>query len=202
MDHLVDLRPGLIVRRHDQRAVWLLEILAGDCGESVFAVGNLVDAALRVQRLDRWSDLATRQLFDHRLQGRVFLAHDVLEPGRRHARLLELLIRSPGLDGLVLTHIADQEHAVRWAQAVKECVHLLRARQTRFVEHVEPLLAGRQTLGAGQVPLQRRRRDAGLAQLLRRAGGRREPFDPVAAALGLGTDGREGRRFPGARDPF
>ena len=52
------------------------------------------------------------------------------------------------------------------------------------------------------MPLEGPRHDAGFAQFLRRARGRREPFDPVARAFRFVTDGRESRRFSGASDTF
>ena len=81
-------------------------------------------------------------------------------------------------------------------------MHLLRARQTRLIEHVEPLLSVVRLLASAQMALQGARRDARLAQFLRGPGGRREPFDPVAGTLRLDTDRREGGRFPGARHAF
>src|SRR5438034_6714845 len=52
------------------------------------------------------------------------------------------------------------------------------------------------------MPLQRARRDAGVAQLLRGARRGREPFDAVALALRPIPDGRQSRRLPSAGDPF
>ena len=85
------------------------------------------------------------------------------------AGLLELLIGSAGVDGLVLADVADEQHAVVWAEALQEVVHLPRARQARFVEHIEARVSVVRRLAPRQMPLQRARRDAGVGQLLRRA---------------------------------
>ena len=64
------------------------------------------------------------QLLDDLLQGRVVLPDDVVEMDGLHTGLLELLIGPPGLDGLMLAGVADQQHAVLRAETVEEVVHL------------------------------------------------------------------------------
>ena len=56
--------------------------------------------------------LAARQVLDDLFQGRILLPHDVVEADRLDAGLLQLLIRSAGVDGLVLADVADEQHAV------------------------------------------------------------------------------------------
>ena len=102
---------------------------------------DFVHAALRVETLNRSSHVSARQLLDDGFERRILLPHDVVEPRRLDPRFLELLIGSAGVDGLVLTHIAHEQDAVVCVEPMQELVHLLRAGQTRFVEHVQPLLA-------------------------------------------------------------
>ena len=84
--------------------------------------------ALGVELLNRTAHVAVGELLDHFLQSRILLPHDVVKPCSLNPGVLELLIRSAGVDGLVLPHITDQQHAIFWVETLQERVHLLRAR--------------------------------------------------------------------------
>ena len=51
-----------------------------------------------------------------------------------HAGVLELLVRLPRVDRLMLRGIADEQHAIAGALSVKEVLHQPGARQTGFIE--------------------------------------------------------------------
>lgn len=98
MDHLIDFLARAIIGRHDQRAVGLPEILARDRVEALVAVGDGMHAALRVQLVDGAADLAAGELLDDGPECRIPLAHDDLEPGGLHARFLQLLVGTAGVE--------------------------------------------------------------------------------------------------------
>ena len=79
-------------------------------------VGDFVHAALVLEVADGPAHLAARELLDDVLEGRVLLPHDVVEADGLDARLLELLIRAPGVDGLMLADVAHEQHAVLRAE--------------------------------------------------------------------------------------
>jgi hypothetical protein len=83
-------------------------------------------------------------------------------------------------------------------------VHLLRARETGFIQDVQVLLidGGCFRVATRQMPLQRARFDAGLGELVRRPRRRREAFDLVAFAFGGIADRRESRRLARAGATF
>ena len=202
MDYLVQLRPRGIVRRDDEGVRGLPQVLARHHGETFIVVSDLVHATLEVELPDPSRHIATGQLLDDRFERRILLAHDGLEARGLHAVLLELLIGSARVYGLMLTDVAHQQDAVARTQTLQEFVHLLRARQARLVEHVEPFLSALPLLTSGHMALQGARRDARLAQFVRGARRRRQPFDPVAGTLRLDADRRKGGGFPRARHTF
>lgn len=68
----------------------------------------------------------------------------------------------------MLAHVGDQEQAVVVTKTIQQRVHLLRADQTGFIEHMEtPGPLGCFVL-LDQVPLQRDGRNASISQLLSR----------------------------------
>src|SRR5438105_8007274 len=79
---------------------------------------------------------------------------------------LELVIRPAGVNRFMLANVAHEQYAVVRTEAPQKRVYLLRARQARFVEHVESLLISCVCLliAARQVPLQRAGLDPGLGQ--------------------------------------
>src|SRR5258708_38267418 len=98
-------------------------------------------AALRIESLYCFFYITTRELLHHFFECRVFLPHDLIKPGRRDPRFLELLIRSARFDRFMLARVTNQQHPVIFLEPMKKLVHLLRARKTRFVENVEALLS-------------------------------------------------------------
>src|SRR5260370_6942349 len=100
-----------------------------------------MQAALRIESLDCSSDIATRELLHHFFECRVFLPHDLIKPGRRDPRFLELLIRSARFDRFMLARVTNQQHAVIFLEPMKKLVHLLLPRKPRSVETVEPFFS-------------------------------------------------------------
>ena len=58
-----------------------------------------------------------------------------------------------GIDGLMLAYVADEQNAVVGIQTLEELAHLLRARETRFIEHVQMSGAVPRLVARGQMPL-------------------------------------------------
>ena len=118
-------------------------------------VGNLLHAALLLERFKGGGDLAFGQQFDSGFQRRVFLANDLVELGRAHSGLLQLLEWAACFDALMLARVADQEHAVVGAETRKELAHLVGAGKARFIDKVEvPLFLSGRVGRAGKEPLQ------------------------------------------------
>jgi hypothetical protein len=85
---LIDLHAGTIVWRDDQRSLRRLRIFLCYRGDAFLAAWNLMDAALPLQTLHGLAHLAARKLLDYLFQLRVFLADDLFELHRFHARVL------------------------------------------------------------------------------------------------------------------
>ena len=86
-------------------------------------------APLCIKLVDGAAHLAARELLDDGPECRIPLAHNGLEPGGLHPRLLQLLVRTAGVHALMLAHIADEQHATVGPEAVQEGMQLLRARE-------------------------------------------------------------------------
>ena len=82
-----------------------------------------------IEAFDGAVHVSPRELFDDGLERRIVLPHDLVEMRGPDSRLLELVIRSAGVDGLMLADVADEQHAIVRPEALQERVHLLRARQ-------------------------------------------------------------------------
>ena len=67
---------------------------------------------------------------------------------------------------------------------MEELIHLLRARETRFVENAEAFLSVVRLFAPRQMPLQCARFDSRFSELLRCARCRREAFHLIALSLG------------------
>jgi len=63
---------------------------------------------LPVELVNRGSNVATREFHDNLPEGWIPLADYVVEAHDSDTGLLQLLIRLPGLDGLVLTDITHE----------------------------------------------------------------------------------------------
>jgi hypothetical protein len=61
-----------------------------------------------------------------------------------------------GLDGLMLPHVSHQQHTVLGAETREESMHLRRARQTGFIDDMQPSVPVRGLGTAREVPLQSR----------------------------------------------
>ena len=99
-------------------------------------------SALPIEILYCFAHLAPRKLFDHLFQFRVSLAHDLFELHCLHASVLELRERPSGLDRLMLPPVADEQYTVIRMEPVQKLMHLPGRCRRRFVEHIEPFLAG------------------------------------------------------------
>ena len=108
-----------------------------------------------LERFKGGGDLALGQQLDGGFERRVFLADDLIELGRAHSGLLQLLEGAACFDALMLARVADQEHAVVGAKPRKELAHLVGAGEARFIDEVEvPLLQSGRIGRAGKEPLQ------------------------------------------------
>ena len=153
-----------------------------------------------VELPDRRAHVAPRELLHDRLQRRVVLAHDRVELCGLHAGLLQLLIRSTGLDALVLTVSPTSSTRSFWLKTRQERVHLSGAGEARFVEHIESLLIAPTGHELSPGALQRARPHAGVRQQLGRAGRRGEALDLIASPFCLRTNGRQRGCLAGAGD--
>ncbi len=119
-----------------------------------------------VQVRDRAPHLAARELLDDGLERRILLPHDVVQAGGLDPGLLELLIGPPGVDGLMLPDVADQQHAVVRPEAIEELVHLLRC-SPGSIRRARTGASGSvwRLLGPRQMPLQRVRGHAGFGRV-------------------------------------
>jgi hypothetical protein len=109
--------------------------------DALAVVWNLMDSPLPVKILDSLSDFASRKLLNYVFQIWVFLAHDLMEPDRHHARILKLREWPPGLNRFVLPSVTNQQHAVVWMEPVYKLMQLPCRCHRGFVEHVEPFFA-------------------------------------------------------------
>src|SRR5271165_1146267 len=142
-----------------------------------------MDSALPVKILYRLAHFAARKMLDYLFQFGVFLAYDLFELDRSHARVLELCEGPPGLNRLMLPPVADEQHTVVRMEPVHKLMHLPSRCQRGFVEYIEPFLAGIRLLPTYQMLLQRGCLHTGFAELLCRAGCRRETFHPESLGL-------------------
>src|SRR5271170_912002 len=114
----------------------------GDCSHSLLWVAEFMHPPLVIEAGDRFNHLAARQLLDYFLQQRIFLPDDLIEVGRLHTRLLQLLEWLSGFDALMLTRVADEDHAVFGPHSLQKFVNLLRACEARFIDEVKPASPG------------------------------------------------------------
>jgi len=87
-------------------------VLLRDGGDVLVVALNLMNSALPFKILHRFAHFAPRQLLNYLSQFWVFLAHDVFEPYRLHSRVLKRREGPPGLNGLMLPTVADEQHTV------------------------------------------------------------------------------------------
>jgi hypothetical protein len=114
-----------------------------------------MDTALPTKALDCRSDFATRQLLDCLLQLRIALPDNLVQLGCPHTGFLKLREGPARFDSLVLPYVADQKNAVTGSKPLDEFVHLAGGGERRFVEYIQPLLAGIGSLSLGKMMLKR-----------------------------------------------
>ena len=112
MDHAVQFRSRLVIRRDHERPFRLRCIASRDFPQAGLAVTHFMDTALLLEFADRFAHRTPSQLLDHVLQALLLLPHDVIQPRGSHAGCLQLLERLAGVYCLVLPRIADQQHAL------------------------------------------------------------------------------------------
>ena len=98
---------------------------------------------------------------------------------------------------LVLTAISDEQYFVLWTDLFEKFPHLFRRCQGRFIDQIE-MPGGsisRLSVTACEETLQRIGRYAGVAELLRRAGGRCEALDLIAVPFSALPHHGQGRGF-------
>lgn len=107
-------------------------VSATACVDGSVALTDFVNPALLVELFDGALHITAGQLFDDSLQRRILLPHDVVEPGGADTGLLELSVRSAGVYGFMLAHVAHEQHAVlgaETAETAEKRVHLFGAGQ-------------------------------------------------------------------------
>ncbi len=134
---------------------------------------------------------------DGGFESRIALADDFVEFCGAHPSLLQLLEGTSGLDSLVLSRVANKEHAIIWCKASEKLAHLASARQARLIDKVEPpgFCGYLAWTGARKKGLQSYRFDPRLTELFCGAGSGREALDLVALTFGCGSQNRQRRRF-------
>lgn len=113
-------------------------------------------------------DPAIGKLLDNPLQFGVTLSDDLVRSCREHSRLLQLLKRPPGFCSLVLARVTNEDYPVETMQAPKKLVHLLGARQARFVHEIQSPYSIILPLAPCQKALERVGTNSGFLELLRR----------------------------------
>ena len=88
MDQSIQLAPGFVVWRDDQRALRLSRIRARDFAEPFFASRDLTYAALLVKIEYCSAHVTGSELFHDFLERRILLPHDLIQACSLHSRLL------------------------------------------------------------------------------------------------------------------
>src|SRR5579883_1709900 len=191
MHHPVDLVPAVVVRRDDETLFRRLKVIFDHSFQPYGAVRDFVDAPLLLEAVNRFFDMVSSEQINRLLQLRVVLTDDFFQAHGSHPGLLELLKRPSGFDRLMLPDVTDQQHAVLHPKALEELIHLLGARQARFIENVKParrrfcLLAPYQKLLQGAGP------DTGTLKQADGSRGGGEALNLVPLGFGGATDGGE-----------
>lgn len=131
------------------------DYLTGDGGDTLLMLLHFMDSALLAKALNCRANFAARQLLDCLLQLGVALPDDLIQLGCPHTGFLKLCERAARFYSLVLSRVADQENAVIGSKPLYEFVHLASGGERRFVEYIQPLLAGIGPLPPGKTMLKR-----------------------------------------------
>ncbi len=108
----IQFTAGCVVGRNNQSPFRGFRISASNSPDALFPTGNFLDASLLPELDDRGRALASGQHFDGGFERRVFLTYDLIQLCSSHSGLLQLLEWTASLDTLMLSCIADQEHAI------------------------------------------------------------------------------------------
>src|ERR1700722_20755419 len=111
-DSHIQLAAGSIVRGDDESVPGGFDVTLGDRTNALFCIGNFLHTALLLEYVERGRDLACCQHLDDRFQNWVSLPNDVVQLRSPHSGFLKLLKGAARFDALMLTNIADQQHAV------------------------------------------------------------------------------------------
>ena len=133
-DHLIEVLSGLIIWRDDEGRIRVFRVLVRDRSQSLLAPADFMNAALVIELFDSASHLTARQLFNDRFQLVVFLPHDLIESRGVDTSVLELLIRSAGIQRFVLPHVSAEQHAVLRSETAEEHHANLGARAAPLIE--------------------------------------------------------------------
>jgi hypothetical protein len=109
VNHVVEVLTRPVVRRDDERRVWVFDVLVRDRRQTFLARADCMHAALVVKPFDSAMGFSAGQLFNDRLQLWISLPHDLIKMHRVDTRFLELVIRSARIDGFMLAHVADKQ---------------------------------------------------------------------------------------------
>jgi hypothetical protein len=97
--------------------------------------------ALALELRDRFPDAPVSEIVDDLFQPGILLPNDVVELRCAHAGILKLLEWPAGVHGLVLPRIANQDDPIIGTKPVEKLARLLRADETRLVDHVQLSMA-------------------------------------------------------------
>ena len=201
---LIDLAARSIVGRDDEGIFRMGSVAFRNRRDALLRINDFRDAALLFQHGDGWNNFTFRQMLDGPQQFRVFLAHDLVKLRGVHPGLYKLLEGLSGIDGLVLTGISNEQHAVLDADLFQKVAHLFGTGKAGFIDNIQVVApgpaGGRLLCWSRQKSLQSVRRDTCVAELLRGTGCRREAFHHITMLLGSFADGGKGAGLshPGA----
>ena len=136
-DVVIELSPALIVWGHDERPTGAVGVVPSDGSEAFVPVWNFMHTALALELRDGFPDAPVSEIVDDLLQAGICLPDDLIELGRAHPGILKLLEWPAGVHGLVLPRIPNQDDPIVRTESIEELARLLRADQTRFVDHVQ-----------------------------------------------------------------
>src|SRR5437764_405041 len=96
-----------------------------------------MNAALISQLADRFADPPLREVLSDLLELRIALTDDLVEMRGAHPGVLELLERTPGIDGLMLASVAHEQRAIPGIHFLEQLAGLLSADKAGFIDDVK-----------------------------------------------------------------
>ncbi len=139
--------PALVIggsdNQHTLTCLVCGEIFPRDCVVSIFGRDHFAHAILLLEKRQCTADSALRGERDGPPQVWVALASYGVAPRDRHARLLHLINRSPRLDCMMLSLVAEKDDAIDLllASGMKKRVHLSGGQKAGFIHDPELILA-------------------------------------------------------------